>query len=50
MPDTGYPSEREASIAKRYNAMMSEMKFGPYWIDAPTRASTGTFTVLPTLP
>ncbi|GAA5833204.1 hypothetical protein JCM11251_005174 [Rhodosporidiobolus azoricus] len=40
MPDTEYPNEREAKIAKRYNAMMSEMRFSPYWIDAPTRAST----------
>ncbi|GJN88503.1 hypothetical protein Rhopal_001469-T1 [Rhodotorula paludigena] len=40
MPDTEYPSEREARIAKRYNAMASEMKFTPFWIDAPARAST----------
>ncbi|GAA5835318.1 hypothetical protein JCM9279_004505 [Rhodotorula babjevae] len=40
MPDTEYPSEREARIAKRYNTMVSEMKFTPFWIDAPARAST----------
>ncbi|GAA6024371.1 hypothetical protein JCM10207_003302 [Rhodosporidiobolus poonsookiae] len=40
MPDTEYPNERESKIAKRYNAMVGEMKFTEYWIDAPTRAST----------
>ncbi|GAA6051165.1 hypothetical protein JCM3770_002570 [Rhodotorula araucariae] len=40
MPDTEYPSEREARIAKRYNDMVREMKFTPFWVDAPTRAST----------
>ncbi|GAA6026976.1 hypothetical protein JCM8097_006010 [Rhodosporidiobolus ruineniae] len=40
MPDTEYPNEREAKIAKRYNSMVSEMRFTPYWLNAPTRAST----------
>ncbi|TNY22494.1 DNA-directed RNA polymerase III, subunit Rpc31 [Rhodotorula diobovata] len=40
MPDTEYPSTREASIARRYNAMVGDMKFTPFWIDAPARAST----------
>ncbi|GAA5978852.1 hypothetical protein JCM11641_003587 [Rhodosporidiobolus odoratus] len=40
MPETEYPTTREAAIAKRYNSMMSEMRFSPYWIEAPTRAST----------
>ncbi|GAA5862227.1 hypothetical protein JCM8547_007776 [Rhodosporidiobolus lusitaniae] len=40
MPDTEYPSEREARIAKRYNNIMNEMRYTPYWIEAPQRAST----------
>ncbi|GAA5928803.1 hypothetical protein JCM10213_002560 [Rhodosporidiobolus nylandii] len=39
-PETEYPNEREAKIAKRYNDMMRDMRFSPYWIEAPTRAST----------
>lgn len=41
-PDTEYPTEREARIAKRYNDMVAEMKYTPFFIEAPTRASTGT--------
>jgi hypothetical protein len=33
-------------IAGRYNSMMSGMKTTPYWIEAPTRASTGAFSRL----
>ncbi|BGP53945.1 hypothetical protein JCM8202_006139 [Rhodotorula sphaerocarpa] len=40
LPDTEYPSEREARIAKRHNEMVNEMKFTPFWIDPPTRATT----------
>ncbi|ORY72243.1 DNA-directed RNA polymerase III, subunit Rpc31 [Leucosporidium creatinivorum] len=40
VPDTEYPTEREARIAARYNTMTSEMKFTPFWIDAPVKAST----------
>lgn len=40
-PDTEYPTEREARIAKRYNDMVAEMKYTPFFIEAPTRASTG---------
>ncbi|KAJ8295523.1 hypothetical protein OF846_001740 [Rhodotorula toruloides] len=39
-PDTEYPTEREARIAKRYNDMLAEMKYTPFFIEAPTRAST----------
>ncbi|BGP30140.1 hypothetical protein JCM10296v2_001892 [Rhodotorula toruloides] len=39
-PDTEYPTEREARIAKRYNDMVAEMKYTPFFIEAPTRAST----------
>lgn len=46
MPDTEYPSTREASIARRYNAMVGDMKFTPFWIDAPARASTGEHRLL----
>lgn len=42
-PDTEYPTEREARIAKRYNDMLAEMKYTPFFIEAPTRASTGAF-------
>lgn len=41
LPDTEYPSEREARIAKRHNEMVNEMKFTPFWIDPPMRATTG---------
>ncbi|GAA6061588.1 hypothetical protein JCM10212_004338 [Sporobolomyces blumeae] len=40
MPDTQEPDEREKRIAATYNKMVSERKFTPFWIDAPTRAST----------
>ncbi|GAA5863895.1 hypothetical protein JCM1840_005810 [Sporobolomyces johnsonii] len=40
LPDTDVPSTREARIARRYNNMVAEMKFTPFWIDAPTKAST----------
>lgn len=42
LPETEYPTEREARIAKRHNEMVNEMKFTPYWIDPPMRATTGT--------
>lgn len=41
LPETEYPTEREARIAKRHNEMVNEMKFTPYWIDPPMRATTG---------
>ncbi|TKA52990.1 hypothetical protein B0A53_04293 [Rhodotorula sp. CCFEE 5036] len=40
LPETEYPTEREARIAKRHNEMVNEMKFTPYWIDPPMRATT----------
>lgn len=40
-PQTDFPSDREARIANRYNTMTSEMKFTPFWIDAPTKANQG---------
>ncbi|POY76687.1 hypothetical protein BMF94_0279 [Rhodotorula taiwanensis] len=40
LPETEYPSEREARIAKRHNEMVNEMKFTPFWIDPPMRATT----------
>ncbi|KAK4700594.1 DNA-directed RNA polymerase III subunit RPC7, partial [Phenoliferia sp. Uapishka_3] len=40
VPNTDYPSETESRIAKKYNEMTSEMKFSPYWLDAPVKAST----------
>jgi hypothetical protein len=41
-PDTAEPDKREKKIAARYNRMIGERKFSAFWIDAPTRASTGT--------
>lgn len=41
VPNTDYPSEAESRIARKYNTMTSEMKFSPYWLDAPVKASTG---------
>jgi len=40
-PDTQEPDERERIIAAKYNKMVSERKFSAFWIDAPTKASTG---------
>lgn len=40
-PDTAEPDRRERKIAARYNQMIGERKFSAFWIDAPTRASTG---------
>lgn len=45
LPETEYPSEREARIAKRHNEMVNEMKFTPFWIDPPMRATTGAYHV-----
>jgi len=43
-PDTQEPDEREKIIAMKYNKMVSERKFSAFWIDAPTKASTGNTT------
>lgn len=45
VPNTDFPSDLESSIARRYNTMSAEMKFTPYWIDAPVKASTGPFAL-----
>ncbi|KAL8293060.1 hypothetical protein RQP46_000754 [Phenoliferia psychrophenolica] len=40
VPPTDFPSEFESRVARKYNEMTSEMKFSPYWLDAPAKAST----------
>ncbi|KAM0753566.1 hypothetical protein T439DRAFT_322461 [Meredithblackwellia eburnea MCA 4105] len=40
VPNTDYPSEVESKIAARYNIMTAEMKYTPYWLDAPVKSSS----------
>lgn len=46
-PETDEPSEVEARIARRYNTMVANSKFSPYWLDAPIKASSGQSSFLP---
>lgn len=42
VPETKFPSEWESIVARRFNHNVSEMKFTPFLIEAPTKASSGT--------
>ncbi|KAM0792286.1 hypothetical protein ACM66B_004976 [Microbotryomycetes sp. NB124-2] len=41
-PQTGYPNEREAAIAARYNQNVQDLKLTPYFIDGATSQTRAT--------